>query len=489
MVTKKINSRQIVLLLLLSLCHCSGPTESYISSFFATGDRIQSHAIIDNDVLYFGSNDRTFYAVDLNTGTEKWSIPTGSAVKSSAAISGSILYFSSGNRFYALDKSSGKEIWTHVIESLVPSDNLDPWDYHHGAPVVNDDKVYFGSENGMLYCFDTLKGELDYGWTSIDSAAIRCTPVVKDDILYLGDWNGRIYAFNMVARDTLWTYRTYQEQFYPTFGQVNTRFHIHDSLLVFGARNPELQVININTGTKIWSHVEANGGWISGDPLIAGDTLFIGGSDCHKLFAFNVSTGELFWTFEVLLNSFSSPVIEGDHIIFTTGDAYAYMGSNYGKGYVYALDRKDGSIVNFSLIGGNVFTDPVVYDDNIYLGSDDMHIYAINLPGFLDDSASLQSRGYESIDQIAISPNPFQDSTTISFQVHYETSVKANIYDFDRKEIRILHDGPLASGNHPFVWDGKDSLGTEAPAGYYIFEAASGEYFKRAFIQKNQPGN
>jgi hypothetical protein len=38
--------------------------------------------------------------------------------------------------------------------------------------------------------------------------------------------------------------------------------------------------------------------------------------------------------------------------------------------------------VTFSLIGGNVFNDPLVYEDNIYMGSDDMHIYAIDLPGF-----------------------------------------------------------------------------------------------------------
>ena len=101
MVTQKMNSKLIGFLLLLSLCHCSVPTESYVSTFFATGDRIQSHAIIDNDVLYFGSNDKTFYAVDLKTGGERWSIPTGSAVKSSAAIKDSMLYFSSGNRFYA----------------------------------------------------------------------------------------------------------------------------------------------------------------------------------------------------------------------------------------------------------------------------------------------------------------------------------------------------------------------------------------------------
>ena len=471
--------------MLLGLCHCSGPTESYVSTFFATGDRIQSHAIIDNDVLYFGSNDSTFYAVDLNTGDEKWSIPTGSAVKSSAAIKDFMLYFSSGNRFYALDKSSGREIWTYTIKSLVPRDNLDPWDYHHSSPVIHDTAVYFGCENGMLYCFDALKGELKYDWTTIDSAAIRCTPVIKDDILFLGDWNGRIYAFNLYTRDTIWTYRTYQEQLYPTFGQVNTRLHIHDSLLVFGARNPELQVVNIKTGKRIWSHTEQNGGWIAGDPLIFGDTLFIGGSDCHKFFAFNVRTGELYWTYEFYLNNFSKPIIKGNHVLFTAGDAYAYLRSNFGKGYLYALDKKNGSIINFSRTGGNAFTDPVASGNKLFLGSEDGQIYVVDMQRFLADSSSLMTKGYESIDSITITPNPFVDSTTISFQVNYETTVRAALYGFEDNEIQVLQNGPLPGGSHSFVWDGKDSLANQVPAGYYIIEVHSGEYFKQAYIQRN----
>jgi len=261
--------------------------------------------------------------------------------------------------------------------------------------------------------------------------------------------------------------------------------YFHDSLLVFGARNPELQVININTGKRVWSHIEQNGGWISGDPLISGDTLFIGGSDCHKLFAFNVRTGELYWTYEFYLNNFSRPIIIGDQVLFTAGDAYAYLRSNFGKGYLYALDKKNGTIRNFSRTGGNAFTDPVISENKIYLGSEDGQIYAVDKQEFLADPSSLETKGYESVDSISITPNPFVDSTTIRFQVNYETMVRAVLYGFEDNEIQVLHNGPLASGNHSFVWDGKDSLANQVPAGYYIIEVHSGEYFKQAYIQRN----
>jgi outer membrane protein assembly factor BamB len=485
MTAKKLSLNHIGLFLLFILSQCSVPTGPVVSSFFQTGNRVLSHPIIDDGVIYFGSNDSTFYAVDLKTGEKKWSYPAGSEIKSSAAVEGSTLYFSSGNHFYAFDKNTGDEIWSHMSGSLVPSKNMDTWDYHHGTPVIHEGKVLFGREDGLLYCFDARDGGLEYSWLTIDSAAIRCTPAIRDQVLYFGDWNGRVYAFDLMARDTLWTYRTYQEQLYPTFGQLNTRFHIHDSLLVFGARNPELQAVNIKTGKKAWSYTEQNGGWISGDPLISGDTLFIGGSDCHKLFAFNVRTGELYWTYELNLNNFSRPIIIGNQILFTAGDAYAYLRSNFGKGYLYALDKKTGTIFNFARTGGNAFTDPVSSGNKLYLGSEDGQIYTVDLQRFLADPVSLVAKGYESVDSITITPNPFVDSTTIRFHVHYETTVRAVLYGFEDNEIQVLQDGPLPGGKHSYVWDGKDSLADQVPAGYYIIEVHSGEYFKQAYIQRN----
>ncbi len=476
----------ITLLLCLVFTKCTVPGEHYVSDFFRTGNRIHAHAIIDEGVLYFGSNDSLFYAVDLSSGQENWSYKAGAAVKGTAAIKGSTVYFSAGRHFYALDKNTGKEIWVQKTGSQEPYDSLDPWDYHHGPPVFHDKEVYFGSGNGVLYSFNAENGDLVYAWPTVDSAAVRCAPAAKGNMLYFGDWNGRIYAFDLVARDTQWTCRTYQTQLYPTFGQLNTRFQLHDSLLVFGARNPELQVVNIKTGKPVWSYEEKNGGWISGDPLVSGDTLFIGGSDCHRFYAFNVRTGELYWSQKVHFNNFSSPIILGDRILFTTGDAYAYMGMNYGRGYLHALDKKDGSIVNLSLVGGNAFTDLLYHGGKIYLGSDDGHIHAVDLHGFLSDTATLSSRGYQSLDSIKISPNPFVDSTTITMQVNYKTHVVASVYDLDRNKVRVLQDGLLTGGKHSVIWDGKDSLGNKVPAWYYIFEAGSGEFFQRAFVLRNE---
>ena len=84
---------------------------------------------------------------------------------------------------------------------------------------------------------------------------------------------------------------------YPTFGQLNAKFTTYKDLLYFGGRNPEMQVLNKQSGIKEWSYTEKAGGWISGDPAISQDTLYLAGSDNHEIFAFYAISCKKYCTF------------------------------------------------------------------------------------------------------------------------------------------------------------------------------------------------
>jgi eukaryotic-like serine/threonine-protein kinase len=54
-------------------------------------------------VVYFGSGDKHLYAVDTNTGQERWKFKTEDGISSSPAVSGGVVYFGSGdNHLYAV---------------------------------------------------------------------------------------------------------------------------------------------------------------------------------------------------------------------------------------------------------------------------------------------------------------------------------------------------------------------------------------------------
>jgi len=73
-------------------------------------------------------------------------------------------------------------------------------------------------------------------------------------------------------------------------------------------------------------------------------------------------------------------------------------------------------------------------------------------------------------------PNPFNPSTTITFELPPgETrSVELYIHDLRGKLVRKLLDRPFPPGRHSVVWDGKDEKGIDAPSGIYFYTLVTG---------------
>ena len=115
--------------------HVDGPPETATQAwtFEAVGDAYSSPAVAKG-VVYFGGIDEDFgtgahgevgvkdvhlYAVDAQTGQEKWRFATGGAVFSSPAVADDVVYFGSADAgFYAVDAASGSEIWRFDAQRL-----------------------------------------------------------------------------------------------------------------------------------------------------------------------------------------------------------------------------------------------------------------------------------------------------------------------------------------------------------------------------------
>lgn len=471
----------LILVIILSSCNSKQATQPWE---YSTKGKIYAHPIINGEMIYIGSMDSIFYALDKESGELIWKFLTNAPIQSTACAYKNAIYIKSGNSAYAIDKLNGEVIWSFVDTSREPTGKIDSWDYHSGSPVIHDTIIYFGFQNGRLLGFNLENGiiqaEVLYG----DTIAIKSGLKINNGTLYYGGWNGKVYAYNL-EKDTLeWIYKTYEEQAYPTFGQVNTQLVIADNYLFFGARNPKLQVIDINTGKNAWSYTEPDGGWISGEALVKEGILYIGGSDNHELFAFNASTGEKLWTFEFLNNNFSKPLIYKDYLLFTTGDAYNVFGNGNGKGYLYALNKDDGTIHQFEQIGGNLYANILVENGVLYLGNEDGNIYALDLETFLTDSLSPFDKGFGVLENIDLTPNPFSDSIAISFRINRKIELGIHIKNIADEPLRELSRGQGLPGEHTIFWDGNDSTGNNVEDGYYFIELIAGFYAHKELIQK-----
>ena len=83
-------------------------------------------------------------------------------------------------------------------------------------------------------------------------------------------------------------------------------------------------------------------------------------------------------------------------------------------------------------------------------------------------------------------PNPFNPSTTISYEVGRTGNATLEIFNLRGELIRTLAEGWHFNGRHQVAWDGKDNSGMQVPSGTYIYRLSSTEvsFSKRITFMK-----
>jgi hypothetical protein len=73
-------------------------------------------------------------------------------------------------------------------------------------------------------------------------------------------------------------------------------------------------------------------------------------------------------------------------------------------------------------------------------------------------------------------PTPFNPQTTISFEISRATYGELSIFNVSGQLVRELWKGELASGQHSFVWSGRDDGGNSVPSGTYLYRLRTDDF-------------
>ncbi len=73
-------------------------------------------------------------------------------------------------------------------------------------------------------------------------------------------------------------------------------------------------------------------------------------------------------------------------------------------------------------------------------------------------------------------PNPFNPSTTISFELKVESPISLEIFNAKGQKINTLIDKKLSSGKHHIIWNGTDFHQKKVSSGIYIFKLVGEDY-------------
>jgi len=73
-------------------------------------------------------------------------------------------------------------------------------------------------------------------------------------------------------------------------------------------------------------------------------------------------------------------------------------------------------------------------------------------------------------------PNPFNPTTSISFNIPNEVYTEVAIYNMMGQKVRSLHSGNLQAGRHHIFFDGFDDNNVQLGSGVYFYRVVSGEF-------------
>ena len=83
-------------------------------------------------------------------------------------------------------------------------------------------------------------------------------------------------------------------------------------------------------------------------------------------------------------------------------------------------------------------------------------------------------------------PNPFNPSTTISFELKYDTNVNITIFNIRGQRVKTLIHEEREAGSHNIHWNGIDENGNEMASGIYFYRMQTPDFVqvKRAILMK-----
>jgi outer membrane protein assembly factor BamB len=312
---------------------------------FKAKNSVESPAVIADGVVYIGSSDKFFYAIDLKTGLEKWKTNLG-IMTAPAGVNGDRVYIGNADgKFYCLDRATGKQVWMF--------DDMDQTGQITAAPNFDGDNVLIPTHNSSLYCLDRNGKKI---WEFKIEGPIYGGVAVANGTTFLAGCDSLMHAIDV---------KTGKELGNPVDlkGQSGAASVVFGDYLYVGTMSNQVLAINLKTLRIAWEFEAPKRKQPFYASAAVDDDLVVIGSRDNKVWAIDRKTGKRKWDFLTDNKVDGSAVIVGDRV---------YVGS-YDKRF-YVLDKKGTKVADFDLDGA-ILGSPAVADGRIVIGTEKGTIY------------------------------------------------------------------------------------------------------------------
>lgn len=356
-----------------------------VSWSFNTHGPLKGQVSVVDGVAYVTTNGGRIYALDATTGKEIWMAKAGNKVMNAPIVVGSRVFVGEGNNqmlsvnptrwirgtgangVIALDRGTGRLDW------FLPT----PGEVMGGLAYL-DGTLYAADGSHWLYAIDPATGRVkwkvnDGGVDSMSSLAVAggtiyvvtggpADPSVKGFSAATGQETfSTVGHGNADNSPTVWDGIVFEENALPISDHGKLWFR--DDIEAYGG-----------SGRLLWHHLTGEGPlplpphpFATPPVTVSGGVVYAGSISSGKVYALKAQTGQLLWSQSVGAPTYAAPLVQGGRVYTTTK-----------AGKILALDASTGRILGTLSVGGHFGPAyPVLVDGTLYVGNTDGMLYAV----------------------------------------------------------------------------------------------------------------
>jgi len=272
---------------------------------------IQSSAAVVNGKVFF-AHFTTLYCLDAETGALLNSVPTDwSSTNDFIVAIGNRFYFAPSSTVYCYSADEMlTEIWSYDLPTV----------YGNAGVAVANDKLYVPG-SAWLFCLDAVgnvDGTTNLLWSYETGGTIYSAPTIFDGKVYLGSNDDKLYCFDAdVGGTPLWTYNVGAD--------VESSPAIAHGNVYIGADNNKIYSIDAVTGVKN-REAAIHTGWysFSASPVVAGDRVYSGRD--QGIYCYNALNGRLIFSEQYVVQGSirGAPVVDNGKLYVNSNKLYCF---------------------------------------------------------------------------------------------------------------------------------------------------------------------
>lgn len=295
-------------------------------------------------LLYVGSTNDRFYAVDLSTGKVKWRYHARQPIEASPSVTGEMVCFGSADGVMRCLDHSGKVLWEYQARSEILS-----------SPVVSGGRLFFNSQDDRVHALNAGTGVRE--WTYSRATYTVVSPRIYGSPAYSGDGalfflfsDGHIVSLNAETGDEAWSRQVISG--FDKAGKWRRSPLYQDGTVFVIDGNEAVQALDAATG-----EVKGVYGIVKARDFIVPDRksiVLVGETD---IVALDRLSGAILWKKKLSIGAASSVFASGGELFVLSSFKKAFLGLGFlsrDKGHIEAISLGDGSTTWTATLGSDI---------------------------------------------------------------------------------------------------------------------------------------